>query len=334
MSTAYEFVSLRERPEDKPSVQNFNVEEGILPPIEEGEVLVRNDYMQVTAVMADLMEEDPDLPMPPFTPGEPLWGGAVGTVLESRNENFKAGDQVSTMNGWKTHFVSGGEGLWTLAEGMFPEAYYTLCQGPTAYHGMVDIAGVREGDVVFVSGAAGGVGSLAGQIAKAKGAKRVIGSAGSQEKVDYLIHELGFDAAFNYKDGAISDQLRRAAPDGIDVFFDTVGGEQFEAAVSNAAQNARFALCGALSGQIGSAQGGFPRLDLMTAIVRQIELRPFATYHTPEQIWNWMQNYSQWLKEGKFVFPHTIVEGGVAMAPEALISLLDGKYKGNVLVKV
>lgn len=334
MSTAYQFVTLRERPEDKPSVQDFAVNEGVLPPIEDGAVLVRNDYMQVTAVMADLMEEDPDLPMPPFMPGEPLWGGAVGTVLESRNEKFKAGDQVSTMNGWKTHFLSNGEDLWTLADGMFPESYYTLNQGPTAYHGMVDIAQVGEGDVVFVSGAAGGVGSLAGQIAKAKGAKTVIGSAGSAEKVNYLINELGFDKAFNYKDGPVADQLREAAPDGIDVFFDTVGGEQFEAATANAAQDARFALCGALSGQIGDVQGGFPRLDLMTAIVRQIQLRPFATYHTPDQIWNWMQNYSQWLREGKFVFPHTIVQGGVSVAPEALVSLLEGKYKGNVLVKV
>lgn len=334
MSVNFERVLLASRPDKKPTAANFALDSGVLPELSEGEVLVRNDYMQVTAVMADLMEEEPDLPMPPYTPGQPLWGAAVGTVLESRNENFKAGDQVSSMSGWQTNFVSNGEGLWVLAPGMFPHAYYTLCQGPTAYHGMADIAEVGEEDVVFVSGAAGGVGSLAGQIAKARGAVKVIGSAGSPEKVDYLVNELGFDEAFNYKDGDVKDQLRKAAPNGIDVFFDTVGGEQFEAAVANAAQNARFALCGALSGQIGDSVGAFPRLDLMTAIVRQIVLRPFATYHTPEQIWAWMQHYSQWLKEDKFVFPHTMVEGGLQAAPGALVSLLAGKYKGNVIVKL
>ena len=300
----------------------------------EGEVLVKNDFMQVTAVMADLMEENPDLPMPPYLPGQALWGAAVGRVMASRNEKFSVGDVVSHMSGWRESFISDGSDLWALIEGAYPETYYTLNQGPTAYHGIVDIAEVTDGDVVFISGAAGGVGSLAGQIAKRRGAKKVIGSAGSDEKVRYLVEELGFDAAFNYKDGSVKEKLRELAPDGLNVFFDTVGGEQFEAAIPNAAQGARFALCGALSGQIGEAIGGFPRLDVMTAVVQQIKILPFATYHTPEQLWAWNQSYIQWLQEGNFVFPHTLVEGGIYAAPSALVDLLAGKHRGNVIVSL
>lgn len=300
----------------------------------DGEVVVRNDYMQLTAVMQDLMAVEPDLPMPPYQVGQRLWGGGVGTVVRSNSPDLAVGDLVQNIDGWAEYSVGPAGQYYKADPTAYPEPFYYLNQGPTAYHGMADIAEAGEGDVVFVSGAAGGVGSLAGQIAKCRGAKRVIGSAGSKAKVDYLVGELGYDAAFDYHDGPVVDRLRELAPDGIDVFFDTVGGEQFEAAVAVAAQNARFALCGALSGQVGDSQGGFPRLDIMTSIVRQIAIRPFATYHTPEQIWAWNQHFAQWLGEKRFVFPHTLVEGGIAEAPTGLISLLGGKYTGNVIVKL
>ncbi|WP_329787033.1 NADP-dependent oxidoreductase [Lentzea sp. DG1S-22] len=327
-------VRLASHVTDVVSEANFDVVEVDVRAPGDGEVVVRYDYLQVTAVMQDLMREDADLPMPTYKVGEALWGFAVGEVVASNSPDLAVGDSVQGMNGWQQYAVGPAQSFWKLDPSLFPTPQHYLTQGPTAYHGIVDIAQVREGDTVFVSGAAGGVGSLAGQIAKCLGAKRVIGSAGSQKKIDYLVNELGFDAAFNYKEGKAVDNLRRLAPDGIDVFFDVVGGEQFEAAVQAAAQDARFALCGALSGQVGDSDGAFPRLDIMTAIVRQIQIRPFATYHTPEQIWSWQQNFSTWLKEGKFVFPHTIVEGGLEKAPEALIDLLRGKHFGNVLVKL
>ena len=217
-----------------------------------GQVRVRNDFIQITAVMADLMTEHPGLPMPPYALGTPLWGGAVGTVTESAAD-LPVGSVVTHMNGWRNEIVAAAETFWPVPIEVLPGAEYVLNQGVTAYHGIVDIAQVREGDVVFVSGAAGGVGSLAGQIAKALGAKTVIGSAGSDAKVAYLVDELGFDAAINYRTGSIASRLRELAPEGIDVFFDTVGGEQFEAAVQAAAPGARFALCGALAGQIEAA---------------------------------------------------------------------------------
>jgi NADPH-dependent curcumin reductase CurA len=238
------------------------------------------------------------------------------------------------MAGW-CEYSAGPVGSYPRAErGLFPSPVHHLSQGPTAYYGVAEIAKVGEGDVVFVSGAAGGVGSLAGQIAKCRGAAKVIGSAGNKAKVDYLVDELGFDAAFDYHDGPVVDQLNKFAPGGITVFFDNVGGEQLEAAVQVAAPKARFALCGALAAQIRGGGDRFPGPDLAAAAARDIEVLPFSTYHTPEQIAAWTEHFSRWLAQGRFVFPHTIVEGGLAGAPQALVSLLEGAYLGNVSVKV
>lgn len=327
-------VRLTSHLEDDLDLSYFEVVEVPVPEVGEGEVRVRNEYLQLAAVMQDLMKAEPSLPMPGYEPGASLWGSAVGVVVESNNDQLAVGDLVEGMEGFKEYSVGTPDNFYPLDADAFPSPVYYLTQGPTAYHGMVDIAEVGEGDTVYVSGAAGGVGSLAGQIAKARGAKRVIGAAGSKAKVDYLVNELGYDAAFDYHDGPVVDRLRELAPEGFDVFFDTVGGEQFEAAVEVAAPGARFALCGALSGQVGKTQGAFPRLDVMTAIVKQLVIRPFATYHTPEQIMAWNTHFAQWVREGRFVLPQTIVEGGLDAAPQALLDLLDGAYTGNVVVKL
>ncbi|QGV77516.1 MDR family NADP-dependent oxidoreductase [Streptomyces ficellus] len=297
-----------------------------------GEVVVRMDHLGVAAAYQDLMRTDCQLPLPPYQVGARIGGGETGTVVASNSPDLAVGDLVQSMTGWCEYSVGPASSYFKLPAGLFPSTSYFLCQGPTAYYGMADMARAGEGDVVFVSGAAGGVGSLAGQIAKCRGAARVIGSAGSKEKVAYLVDELGFDAAFDYHDGPVADRLAELAPEGIDVFFDNVGGEQFEAALQAARPHARFALCGALSVQNGAGQASFPRFDLMTAITRHVELRPFACYHTPEQIGAWIQHFATWLGEGRFVFPQTVVEGGIEAAPEALLSLLKGAYRGNVSV--
>ncbi|MEU8028774.1 NADP-dependent oxidoreductase [Streptomyces sp. NPDC049099] len=295
-----------------------------------GEVLVRTDYLPLAAAYQDMMKSDCPLPIPPFQVGHRLGGGTIGTVVRSASPDLAVGDLVQSMSGWGEYSSGPAHTYFKVDPKLFPSPVYYLGQGPTAYYGMADIARVGEGDVVFVSGAAGGVGSLAGQIAKCRGAARVIGSAGSKEKVAYLVDELGYDAAFDYHDGPVIDRLKELAPEGITVFFDNVGGEQFEAAIQAAAPHARFALCGALSAQNGSQ--AYPRLDLMTAITRHLELRPFATYHTPEQIAAWTQHFATWLAEGRFVYPHTVVDGGLAAAPQALLELLKGRYRGNVVV--
>lgn len=311
----------------------LGVRESERPALQPGQVRVRNDFLQLTAVMADLMTEKPGLPMPAYPVGEPLWGGAVGTVVESA-AGLPVGTVVQHMSGWREESAGDASLFYPVPVEVLPGAEYVLNQGVTAYHGMAQVAAVGEGDVVFVSGAAGGVGSLAGQIAKALGARTVIGSAGSPEKVKYLVDELGFDAGINYRDGLVRERLAELAPEGIDVYFDTVGGSQFEAAVQAAAPHARFALCGALAGQIDGGTGGFPRLDIMAAIVKQLKIFPFSTLHTPEQLAAWGRHYGRWLGEGKIVFPHTIVEGGLEAAPAALDALLRGRYRGNLLVRL
>ncbi|MEU5537387.1 NADP-dependent oxidoreductase [Streptomyces sp. NPDC020362] len=312
--------------------QHFDVVEVEVPEPASGEVLVRTDYLPLAAAYQDLMRTDCQLPLPPFQVGHRLGGGALGTVVRSASDDLAVGDVVQSFTGWG-EYASGPANIFVKVDpGLFPSPVYFLSQGPTAYYGMATLAQASEGDVVFVSGAAGGVGSLAGQIAKCLGAAKVIGSAGSSAKVDYLVNELGFDAAFDYHEGPVVEQLRKLAPDGIDVFFDNVGGEQFEAAVEVAAPHARFALCGALSAQNG--RGAAPRFDLMTAITKHLTLRPFACYHTPEQILGWLEHFTKWVAEDRFVFPHTLVEGGIEAAPSGLIALLKGAYRGNVAVRI
>jgi len=258
----------------------------------------------------------------------------VGTVVRSGSADLAVGDLVTAFTGWGEYAAGTASDFHRLDRAAFPSPAYHLSQGPTAFHGMVDVADVGAGDVVFVSGAAGGVGSLAGQIARCRGAERVIGSAGSRAKADYLVQELGFDAAFDYHDGPVVDQLRALAPGGISVFFDNVGGEQFEAAVEVAAADARFALCGALASQAGEGRDTFPRLDVLTAITKRLRLLPFACYHLPEQIAAWYRHFGTWLGEGRFVFPHEVVEGRLDDVPGALLGLLDGRFTGNVSVHV
>jgi NADPH-dependent curcumin reductase CurA len=327
-------VRLAKHAEGKLTLGCFEVAETAVPEPGKGEVVVRTDYVLVAAAFQDMMRTDCQLPIPPFQIGQRMGLGAVGTVMLSNSPALGVGDLVMSMSGWSEYSVGPAEQYFKIDAKQFESPVYYLSQGPTAYYGMADIAKVGKGDVVFVSGAAGGVGSLAGQVAKCRGAKMVIGSAGSKAKVDYLVNELGFDAAFDYHDGSVVDNLRKLAPDGIDVFFDTVGGEQFEAAVQVAARSARFALCGALSAQNTSRKDASPRLDLMTVITQDVDLRGFCCMHTPEQLGAWAQHFGMWLAEGKFVFPHTIVEGGIEQLPHALIALLQGKYQGNVSLRV
>ena len=323
-------VVLTARPDGELRPEHLAVENVELPAPAEGQVLVRNRYMLMASVYRDLMNATTSLPIPNFDVGAPLYGRCVGTVVASEDPRFAPGDLVEHFLGWRDLVVLPGDMVGALDPALLPGPEYFMSNGPVAWQGMVDVAGVSEGDVVFVSGATGGVGSLAGQIARCRGAKLVIGSTGSPAKVDYLVDELGFDAAFDYHDGPVAEQLAKLAPDGINVFFDNVGGEQFGAAVQVAAPYARFALCGALSGQLGG-DGGRPELDVMAVVAKQLTIRGFATFHTPEQVGGWNKQFSRWLAEQRIVYPHTVVRGGVDTAAQTLISLLNRTYSGNVI---
>lgn len=298
----------------------------------DGEVVVRTDQIGLAATYLELMRADCTIPVPAWQPGQRVGVAAIGTVVRSDSPELAVGDLVQSMTGW-SEYSAGPAAQYTKLDPIADAGYY-LGQGPTAYYGMAGVAGVGEGDVVFVSGAAGGVGSLAGQIAKCLGAARVIGSAGSPAKVDYLVNELGYDAAFDYHDGSVVDRLRELAPEGISVFFDVVGGEQYQAALQAARPGARFALCGSLSSQLGDATERFPKPDHAAAQTRGIELLPFSCYHTPDQIAAWREHFSTWLGEGRFVYPQTVIKGEVEDVPQAFLSLLQGSYRGNVSVRL
>jgi NADPH-dependent curcumin reductase CurA len=326
-------IRLASYPQGDVTLDHFTLAEAPLAEPADGEVVVRNDWMTLGSVARDQMNPDTKLPIPVFQPGVAMWGRTVGTVVRSNSPLLAVGDLVEHFSGWRDYAVGDAHGFFRRDRELLPSPEYFLSQGPTAWHGLMAKAQVREGDVVFVSGATNGVGALAGQIARLSGAAKVIGSTGSKEKIDFLVDELGFDAAFDYHDGPIADRLAELAPDGVDVVFDNVGGEQFDAAVQAARFGARFALCGALGGQHGG-DGGSPRLPLMTAISKDLTFHGFATLHTPDQIDGWNARFGAWLAEGRIVFPHTVVEGGVPALPEAFVALQERRYTGTVVVKL
>jgi hypothetical protein len=204
--------------------------------------------------------------------------------------------------------------------------------GLTAYVGLLDMADFRPGDTVFVSGAAGAVGGMVGQIAKLRGAARVIGSAGTPEKVAYLTERLGFDAAFNYRDGAVRKQLKAAAPDGIDVYFDNVGGDHLEAAISSLKVGGRVALCGMI-GSYNATDAVPGPANLSLAIGKRLSLRGYIVTDHYGRLPALIDDASQWLREGRLVCDETVVDG-LENAPEALIGLLRGQNTGKMVVRI
>lgn len=239
------------RPQGWPVAEDFALRE--VPVSAEpapGRILVRNLHMSVDPYMRGRMNDTKSY-IPPFQLDEPMQGGAVGEVVASAAEGFSVGDHVLHHLGWREYADLDAKYATKVDASLAPlSAYLGVLGMPglTAYAGLFEVASFKEGDAVFVSGAAGAVGSLVGQFAKIKGASRVIGSAGSDEKVTLLTQKYGFDAAFNYKNGPVGEQLRAAAPEGIDVYFDNVGGDHLEAAISSLNVHGRATLCGAIAG--------------------------------------------------------------------------------------
>ena len=275
MTTAKQWV-LASRPEGSPSSENFRLEEVEPPELADGQILVENTFASVDPYMRGRMNDTKSY-IEPFQIDQPLTGTAVGTVAESRSEKFKAGDTVRHFAGWRTHAVLHEDQAEQIDTSIAPaEAYLGILglTGLTAYVGLTAVGEMKQGDVVFISGAAGAVGSAAGQIAKHLGAAKVIGSAGSAEKIDYITG-LGFDAAFNYKDGDVTGQLAEAAPEGVDVYFDNVGGDHLEAAIANANTFGRIAMCGAIAQYNDTEPAPGPR-NLGLAIGKCLTLRGFV----------------------------------------------------------
>ncbi|MFI0263917.1 MDR family NADP-dependent oxidoreductase [Streptomyces sp. NPDC017056] len=314
--------------------EHFTLAEAPLPAAGPGRLLVRNRVMAVTAAMCSMMT-DAELPMPSFVPGQALWGSAVGEVVRSSGSAFAPGDLVLHPYGWR-EFAAVEEGRARRVDPeALPDPAAHLSQGVTAWGALTRAAGVRPGDTVFVTGAAGGVGSLAGLLAKRLGAARVVGSTGSPHKVPYLRETLGYDEVIVRGAGPAEEQLRRAAPDGVDVLLDTVGGEQLRAALATARAGARFALVGALSAQLGGGAGVAAPVELDSSLVvtRRVTLRGFVLHDHPDLPREWVAEFGRGLRDGSLVFAHARLRG-VDRAPRALCELTRGCHTGAVLVEV
>ena len=324
-------IRLKSRPDGTPTRDNFTLETVPLSDIGEGEVKVVNTWMSVDPYMRPRML-DKDSYVKPFEVGKVLEGGAVGTVLESKDPRFKTGDIVLSNKGWREAFVASGSALRVIDAKALPEETYLGVAGMpglTAYSGMTAILGIKQGDVLFVSAASGAVGSVACQIAKIKGAT-VIGSAGGKDKCDFL-REIGVDRVIDYK--AVKDftaALREAAPNGIDRCFDNVGGPQLDAAMEVSKDFGQIALCGMVSQYNG---GGSIPADFFNAIRKRLNLQGFIVsdhYNLREEFLTFI---TEGIRSGTVKWKQS-VDNGIERAPEAFLKLFSGENFGKMLVKL
>jgi len=327
-------IVLASRPSGWPTAANFALTEADRPDLADGQVRVRNQFMSVDPYMRGRMNDVKSY-LPPFRLGEPLEGGAIGTVVETRSPSLDVGDLVLHMLGWRDEAVLPASHARKVAAvaGLSPSAYLGVLGVPalTAYVGLLDIAQLALGDVVFVSGAAGAVGSMAGQIAKLKGAARVIGSAGSEEKIRWL-REIGFDAAFNYRAGSVLEQLREAAPKGIDVYFDNVGADHLDAALVALNPHGRVAMSGAIA-HYNATEPPVGPSNIGLVITKRLTLRGFIIIDHQDRMPDMIADVTAWLRDGKLAHTETIVDG-LDQAPEAFISLLRGANTGKMIVRL
>ena len=327
-------VHLVSYPQGEPRPSDFAVVEAPLPDPAAGEVLVHNRFLSVDPYMRGRMR-DAESYAPPFALGETMTGLAVGEVVASGSPELAVGDVVVHDLGWREYAIGAAAAFRRVPAVEAPLSAWLGVLGMvglTAWVGVLEIAALQPGDTVFVSGAAGAVGSLAGQIAKLHGAARVVGSAGSAAKVAYLRDELGFDAAFDYHDGPVARSLAEAAPEGIDVYYDNVGGEHLEAAIGALRVHGRAALCGAISQYNAAAPPAGPR-NLALMIGKRLTLRGFLVGDHVASQPAFLAEVGGWLAEGRIHLAETIVDG-VENAPGAFIGLLRGENTGKMLVRV
>ncbi len=325
-------ILLASRPQGRPGPENFTIARVEVPPPAEGQVLVRNRYMSVDPYMRGRMNDAKSY-VPPFQIGRPLEGGAVGEVVESRAAGLAAGDIVTSMRGWRELFVAEGREVRRIEE---PTSQLTVYLGVLGMTGLtawvgLNLVDVAAGDRVFVSGAAGAVGSVAGQLARLRGC-RVVGSAGSPEKVRVLVEQCGFDAAFDYRNGDLTGQLRTHAPDGVDVYFDNVGGDHLEAALSAMRTRGRIVACGAISRYNDETPVPGPR-NLPLVIGKRLTIKGFIVSDWLSQMPDFTREVSAYLRDGRLRAMETVVEG-IERAPEAFIGLLRGDNVGKMIVKL
>ena len=326
-------VRLKSRPVGTPTPADFEVGQVDLPAPGEGEVQVKNLFMSVDPYMRGRMYDRASY-VPPFEIGKALQGGAIGEVTASNSEGFAAGDVVSSMFGWREAFNASPSHLMKVeTHGLPPQAFLGVAgmPGMTAWAGLTQVAGVKEGDVVFVSAAAGAVGQIVVQIAKLKGAT-VVGSAGGAEKCAW-VKDIGADAVIDYKaEPDLKAALAKAAPKGIDVYFDNVGGSHLEAAIEAARLFARFAECGMIEGYNATEARPGPS-NIISVVGKRLRIQGFIVSDFNDKAAEFAAEMTGWIKSGSVRWKETVDEG-IEAAPGAFLKLFSGENMGKMLVKL
>ncbi|RDK88439.1 NADP-dependent oxidoreductase [Marinirhabdus gelatinilytica] len=327
-------ILLKSRPEGTPTLDNFEFAEIDKPTVSEGQVLLKTKYVSVDPYLRGRMRDEKSY-IEPFQLDEPIQSGIIAEVVASENPDFKTGDYINGMLDWKKIQTHNGKGLQKVDQSKAPlSAYLGILglTGITAYVGLLKIGEPKEGETVLVSGASGAVGSVVGQIAKIKGCK-VVGIAGSDEKINLLQDTFGFDEGINYnKTNTMQKAIKEACPNGVDIYFDNVGGEILDAAIANMNRFGRVVNCGAISLYNETEQPTGPRLE--TSLVKKsLKMQGFIARDYQDDFNKIVPQLASWLQKDKLTYEETIVDR-FENIPQAFIDLFDGKNKGKMVVKV
>jgi hypothetical protein len=326
-------IRLASRPQGEPSLQNFSLETIELPELQPGEVLVRNSFFSVDPYMRGRMNDGKSY-VPPFELGKALEGAAVGQVVQSRDAGFPASTWVQSRYGWRDYYVAPAHRLRTIDATQAPASAYLGVLGSTgltAWVGLNDIANLKAGETIFISGGAGAVGSVACQLAKLRGCQ-IIASAGSAAKVAFLANQLNVDYAFNYREADPPQQLQIAAPDGLHVYFDNTAGPQLEAALAAMRNHGRVVMCGAIAGYNNPVPG--PR-NLHLVIMRRLRMEGLIVADHLHRMPVFLAEMIPYLRAGKVLHQETVVNG-IENAPGAFLSLLHSgdNHLGKLVIRV
>jgi len=327
-------ITLKSRPKGKPELDDFEFTEEEKPTAGEGEILLRTKYVSVDPYLRGRMR-DVESYIEPFQLNEPIESGVIAEVVESRNADFKKGDFVNGMLQWKEFQTSSGDGLNKVDPDKAALSVYLGVlglTGLTAYISLDKIGNLKEDETLLVSGASGAVGSTVGQIGKIKGCK-VVGIAGTDEKIELMKEKFGFDKGINYK---TTDNMEKAVadacPDGVDVYFDNVGGEILDAAMQNINKNGRVINCGAISLYNKTEAPTGPRYEGIM-VKKTVLMKGFLVRDHMDEFGPATQQLAQWLNEDKLTYEETIVDG-FENIPQAFLNLFEGKNKGKMVVKI
>jgi NADPH-dependent curcumin reductase CurA len=326
-------ILLASRPVGMPTRDTWSIETVDAGQPADGEFLAEVLYLSLDPAMRGWIKEGKSY-LPPVEIGEVMRAGGVARVIESRHPDFVVGDHVLGTSGIQSHWLSDGKGVRKIDPDAAPLPKYLGVlgmPGMTAYFGILDVGAIREGEVVLVSGAAGAVGSLVGQIAKIKGC-RVVGIAGGKEKCDYLTGELGFDAAIDYKSESLYPALKAACPKGIDVYFDNVGGETLDAALAFLRFRGRVALCGAIS-QYNSTEPVQGPKNYLSLLINRGRMEGFIVFDFQAELPRFIRDMGGWLAEGRLQSREHIVKG-IETFPDTLLMLFDGRNQGKLVIEV